>query len=225
MIADNLNKIKSVLPEHVKLVAVSKTVSADRILEAYGTGQKIFGENKVQELTAKYNELPKDIKWHMIGHLQTNKVKFIVPFISLIHSVDSFKLLEIINKESERISIITNCLLQVHIAEEQTKFGFNESEIRQMLGSEAYKNLKNVRISGLMGMATFTDNVSKVRGEFHALSELFKTLKIDFFSHVEYFKELSMGMSSDYKIGIEEGSTMVRIGTDIFGSRNQNLAN
>ncbi len=219
MIIENLKRIKSELPSHVKLIAASKTIPANRIMEAYNSGQKIFGENKVQELIEKHLKLPQDIEWHMIGHLQSNKVKYIAPFISLIHSVDSFKLLEVINKEGDKTGRIINCLLQVHIADEETKFGFDEKELDEMLKSDTYKQLNNVIIRGLMGMATFTYDRTKIRNEFRRLAIIFRDLKLSYFSKNVFFKELSMGMSSDYKIGIEEGSTMVRIGTNIFGNR------
>jgi PLP dependent protein len=219
MIADNLNRIKTGLPPHVKLIVVTKTISVKGIMEVYNTGNRVFGENKVQELMAKYSELPKDIEWHMIGHLQSNKVKYIAPFISLIHSVDSLILLEIINKEGYKAGRVIDCLLQVHIASEETKFGFDESELESLFGSELYQNLKNIRITGLMGMATFTDEPAKIKSEFRKLNVLLQDLKTKFFIRSDYFRELSMGMSSDYKIAIEEGSTMVRLGTSIFGSR------
>jgi pyridoxal phosphate enzyme (YggS family) len=219
MIADNLNRIKYGLPPNVKLIVVSKTIPVSKILEAYDTGHRIFGENKVQDLFSKYQKLPKDIEWHMIGHLQSNKVKNIVPFISLIHSVDSSKLLEIINKEGSKTGRVIDCLLQVHIATEETKFGFDETELDNMLKSDIFYTLKNIRIRGLMGMATFTNETLKIKNEFHKLAELLKALKSKYFFQNNYFKELSMGMSSDYLIGIEEGSTMVRLGTSIFGER------
>ena len=215
----NLNTIKETVPENVKLVAVSKTHSIETIMEAYGAGQRIFGENKVQELVNKINRLPSDISWHFIGHLQTNKVKQIVSFIDLIHGVDSFKLLETIDKESKKIDKTVNCLLQVHIAEEETKFGFSEEEVIELLSSGKINDLKNINICGLMGMATFTDNEQQTRMEFRNLKRIFERVKLDFFSNNELFKEISIGMSDDYKIAIEEGSTMVRIGSAIFGYR------
>jgi PLP dependent protein len=219
MIADNLKRIKSWLPSDVKLVAVSKTIPVAGIMEVYNAGQRIFGENKVQELISKYEEMPKDIEWHMIGHLQSNKVKFITPFISLIHSVDSFKLLEVINKEGYKNGRVIDCLLQVHIAKEETKFGFNEEELENVLKSDSFKMFENVRINGLMGMATFTNDDVKIRKEFQKLAKVFSALKLKYFDQKNYFKELSMGMSSDYKIAVEAGSTMVRMGTLIFGNR------
>ena len=220
MIADNLKKIKSQLPAHVKLVVVSKTIPANGMMEAYKAGQRIFGENKVQELITKYPKLPKDIEWHMIGHLQSNKVKYIVPFVSLIHSVDSKKLLEAIDKEGNKIGRIIDCLLQVHIAAEETKFGFDEVELEALLKSDSFKMLQNVKICGLMGMATYTDDNFKIRKEFKRLADILNTLKLEYFGQNSSFKELSMGMSSDYQIAIESGSTIVRIGSEIFGKRN-----
>ncbi len=219
MISENLLKIKSDLPEGVKLIAVSKTKTASEILEAYNAGQRLFGENKVQEMAGKYAELPKDIQWHLIGHLQSNKVKYIAHFVSLIHSVDSFKLLEVIDKEALKNDRTIDCLLQVYIADEKTKFGFDKNEIILMLESDEFKNLKNIRITGLMGMATFTNDLVKIKNEFHGLSIFFNSLKSSFFPSYTYFKEISMGMSSDYQIAIEEGSTLIRVGSKIFGSR------
>jgi hypothetical protein len=218
-IAANLIEIKSSLPKGVSLVAVSKTKPLADILEAYNTGQRIFGENKVQELTDKFHQLPKDIEWHMIGHLQTNKVKYIAPFISMIHSVDSLKLLSEINKEALKNNRTINCLLQFHIAEESTKFGLNIDEAISVLQSSDYAAMKNVRIKGVMGMATFTDDNDQVRKEFAHLKNIFNELKESFFSDDQEFSEISMGMSDDYQIAIEEGSTFVRIGSTIFGSR------
>jgi len=215
-ITKNLQQIKISIPEHVTLVAVSKTKPNEAILEAYNSGQRIFGENKVQELTQKFEDLPKDIEWHMIGHLQTNKVKYIAPFVSLIHGVDSFKLLKEINKRAKQNDRVINCLLQIHIAEEQSKFGFNEKEVIELLKSEEYQQLENVNIIGLMGMATFTENVSQVRSEFNSLKQLYSKLK----TQHSTLNTLSMGMSGDYKIAIEKGSTMIRVGSSIFGERN-----
>lgn len=219
-IQTNLNEIKQSLPKQVVLVAISKTHPVDVVMEAYNAGQKIFGENKVQEMISKYEAMPKDIEWHLVGHLQTNKVKYISSFVSLIHSVDSLKLLSIINKEAEKEGRVINCLLQIYIATEETKFGLSEEEVDDILSSTEYQNMKNIRIVGLMGMASFTDNVEKVRTEFHHLSEIFRIIKEKYFSNISSFKEISMGMSGDYNIAIEEGSTMVRIGSSIFGSRN-----
>ncbi|MDT8411178.1 MAG: YggS family pyridoxal phosphate-dependent enzyme [Vicingaceae bacterium] len=217
-ITENLQQIKASIPEHVTLVAVSKTKSNEAILEAYQTGQRIFGENKVQELTEKYESLPKDIEWHMIGHLQSNKVKYITPFVSLIHGVDSFKLLKEINKRAAQNERVINCLLQIHIAEEDTKFGFDEKEVIELIKSEAFQHLKNIKVVGLMGMATFTDDKNQIRKEFKTLKNLFDKFQIS--NH--QFQILSIGMSGDYQIAIEEGSTMIRVGSSIFGERNYN---
>ena len=216
---ENLNLILSELPAYVKLVAVSKTHPVEAISEIYEAGQKIFGENKVQELVNKQPLLPADIEWHMIGHLQTNKVKFIIPFVSLIHGVDSFKLLQSINKEALKINRTVNCLLQLHIAKEETKFGFSLEEIKNILASGEFKELENINIVGLMGMATFTDDEEMIRSEFKYLADCFKEIKNNYFNDDPIFKEISMGMSDDYRIAVEEGSTMVRIGTAIFGKR------
>ncbi len=222
-ITANLQQIKDPIPEHVTLVAVSKTKPNTAILEAYQAGQRIFGENKVQELTEKYESLPKDIEWHMIGHLQSNKVKYIAPFVSLIHGVDSFKLLKEINKRAAQNERVINCLLQIHIAEEDTKFGFDEKEVDELLKSEVFQHLKNIKIVGLMGMATFTDNENQIRKEFKSLKNLFdKLLTLSTQGTLSTFQltTLSMGMSGDYQLAIEEGSTMIRVGSSIFGERN-----
>ena len=214
-ISDNIQKIKSELPVQVILVAVSKTYPADIVLQAYHAGHKIFGENKVQELEKKYEALPKDIEWHLIGHLQTNKVKFIAPFVSLIHSVDSFKLLKEINKCAEKASRVIDCLLQIHIAQEETKFGLSFEEAEEIIRSNEFAEMKNIRIVGLMGMATLTGDEQQIRKEFRSLKNLFDKLK----ANDSRLTTLSMGMSSDYKIAIEEGSTLIRVGSLIFGSR------
>ncbi|MDD2279190.1 MAG: YggS family pyridoxal phosphate-dependent enzyme [Bacteroidales bacterium] len=218
-ILNNLNKIKAELPSEVTLVAISKTHPPEMIMEAYDGGHRIFGENKVQELVDKYEVLPKDIEWHLVGHLQTNKVKYIAPFVSLIHSVDSFKLLKEINKMAKRNERTINCLLQIHIADEETKFGLSPEELKQILSSEEYKDLTHVKVIGLMGMATFTDDMEQVREEFRFLSTLFKNIKSAYFKNSSEFCALSMGMSGDYGIAIEEGSTMIRVGSIIFGDR------
>lgn len=215
-IAENIKKIKNSIPPNVTLVAVSKTKPVEAILEAYNVGQRDFGENKVQEMVAKYEVLPKDINWHMIGHLQTNKVKYIAPFVYLIHGVDSIKLLKEINKRAAQNNRIIKCLLQVHIAKESTKFGFDLKEVEDLLNTNDIKAFKNVKIVGLMGMATFTENKEQIRNEFSNLSNLFNRLKPNY----PEFEILSMGMSGDYEIAIEEGSNMVRIGSSIFGERN-----
>ena len=211
-IQENLNTVIKSTPKDVTLVAVSKTKKNSAILEAYQLGQRIFGENKVQELVEKAEELPKDINWHMIGHLQTNKVKFIAPFVSLIHGVDSIKLLKEINKRAEKNNRVIDCLLQVHIATESTKFGFDIPEVKQAINNA--QEFQNIRIIGLMGMATFTDNKQQVIQEFNNLKVVFDTIKN------EHITTLSMGMSGDYKLAIEQGSTMVRVGSAIFGHRN-----
>jgi len=220
MVAEKIKFYLNELPKSVTLVAVSKTKPENLILEAYNIGQKIFGENKVQDLVQKYEHLPKDIQWHFIGHLQTNKVKFIVPFVSLIHAVDSLKLLKEINKEALKINRTVNCLLQIYIAKEETKFGLDEKEVFQLLESSDFKALKNINISGLMGMATYTNNLSQTASEFDSLKKLHLKLKNTFFATDNSFNEISMGMSGDYKIAIANGSTMVRIGSSIFGERN-----
>ena len=215
-IKENLLAIKKNIPDTVTLVAVSKTKPMSYIQEAYDEGQRVFGENRVQEMTEKWENMPKDIEWHMIGHLQRNKVKYMAEFVSLVHGVDSPRLLAEINKQAEKHNRVISCLLQVHIAEEDTKFGFNEEELLDLVANEEFKALKNIKIVGLMGMATFTDNMDQVRREFASLKSLFTKLK----SNYAHFTTLSMGMSGDYNIAIEEGSTMVRIGSSIFGSRN-----
>ncbi|SFE94376.1 YggS family pyridoxal phosphate-dependent enzyme [Flavobacterium xueshanense] len=215
-IATNLLQIKSTLPKHVTLVAVSKTKPVSDLMEAYEAGQRIFGENKIQEMAEKWDQIPKDIQWHMIGHVQTNKVKFMAPFVSLIHGVDSLKLLEEINKQGKKNNRIIDCLLQIHIAEEETKFGLDEEELASLVSSNEIQELKNIRIVGLMGMATFTDNKEQVKKEFTHLKSIFDQFKIN----NSQFTILSMGMSGDYQLAIECGSTMVRIGSSIFGGRN-----
>ncbi|MBK7669029.1 MAG: YggS family pyridoxal phosphate-dependent enzyme [Sphingobacteriaceae bacterium] len=213
-VKDNLNKIKSSIPPHVTLVAVSKTKPNEAILEAYNAGQINFGENYVQELVDKHEQLPKDINWHFIGHLQSNKVKFIAPFVYLIHGVDSFKLLQEINKQAQKNNRVINCLLQIYIAQEETKFGLSFEECEAIFKSEEYKQLQNIKVCGFMAMASNTDNEAQIRKEFKSLKDFsnkHQTLNI---------KHLSFGMSSDYKIAIEEGSTIVRIGSIIFGERN-----
>ncbi|WP_405397294.1 YggS family pyridoxal phosphate-dependent enzyme [Maribacter sp. Asnod2-G09] len=215
-IKENLLAIKKNIPDTVTLVAVSKTKPISYIQQAYDEGQRVFGENRVQEMTEKWENMPKDIEWHMIGHLQRNKVKYMAEYVSLVHGVDSPRLLAEINKQAEKHNRVISCLLQVHIAEEDTKFGFNEEELLDLVANEEFKAFKNVKIVGLMGMATFTDNMNQVRREFASLKSLFTKLK----SNYADFTTLSMGMSGDYNIAIEEGSTMVRIGSSIFGSRN-----
>ncbi len=223
MIAENLQRIKNALPSNVLLVAISKFNPESAIEEAYAVGQRDFGESKVQELGGKYEHLPKDIRWHFIGHLQTNKVKYIAPYVYLIHSVDSLKLLKEINKHAIQNGRTINYLLQIHVAEEETKFGLTENECIEMLESDEWKTLTNVQACGVMGMATNTDNNNQIRAEFVKIHQLFDTLKERFFKEDDSFKEISMGMSGDYSIAIEEGSTMVRIGSSIFGERHYNL--
>jgi pyridoxal phosphate enzyme (YggS family) len=219
-ITRNIMSFRQSLPASVKLVAVSKTIPVSGILEAYEAGQRAFGENRVQELLNKKDFLPSDIEWHLIGHLQRNKVKYIAPFISMIQSADSIRLLVTVNEEAEKNGRILDVLLQVHIASEETKFGFSQPEIIEMLESQEFKGLKNIRIRGVMGMATFTDDMEQVRTEFRYLASVFNELKDRYYSSDPEFGELSMGMSGDYRVAISEGSTMVRVGSLIFGGRN-----
>ncbi|MGA0558240.1 YggS family pyridoxal phosphate-dependent enzyme [Larkinella sp. VNQ87] len=218
-LADNIRTIEARLPEATKLIAVTKTKPVALLQEAYEAGCRRFGENKVQEMVEKQPQLPADLEWHLIGHLQTNKVKYIAAFVSLIHSVDSLKLLQEINKQAAKHARVIDCLLQIHIAQEETKFGFDEAEAESLLQSPELETLANVRIVGLMGMATNTDDEAQVRREFQSLKQLFDRLSLVQRPNVR-FQELSMGMSSDYLIAIAEGSTMVRVGSAIFGSRN-----
>jgi len=219
MIKENLAIIQDTIPSDVTLVAVSKTKPVSDLQEVYDAGQRVFGENKVQEMTEKYEILPKDIQWHLIGHLQTNKVKYIAPFVSLIHSIDSMKLLNEINKEAKKNNRVIDCLLQFHIAEEETKFGLSIEEAKELLESKEFVEMQNVSIVGIMGMASFTENIETVRHEFRVLESYFQILKSHFFKFNHDFKEISMGMSGDYLLAIEEGSTMVRVGSSIFGTR------
>lgn len=214
-IQSNLKKIKTSLPENVTLVAVSKTKPVADLMEAYEAGQRIFGENKIQEMAEKWEQMPKDIQWHMIGHVQTNKVKFMAPFVSLIHGVDSLKLLQEINKQALKNNRIIDCLLQIYIAEEESKFGLDENELNELLSSSEFKEMKNIRILGLMGMATFTEDQNQIKKEFMHLKSIFDSIK----NKLESVSTLSMGMSGDYQLAIECGSTMVRIGSSIFGGR------
>ena len=223
MIKENLEKIRATLPKSVTLVAVSKTKPVSDLQEAYDAGQRAFGENYPQEMRDKHEVLPKDIQWHFIGHLQTNKIKYIIPFVTLIHSIDSANLLEAVNKEARKHERIVDCLLQFHIAMEETKFGLDMGEARQLLDSEGFKAMQNVRICGVMGMATFTDDMEEVRKEFKHLKEIFDTLKTEYFAGQPQFKEISMGMSDDYPIAVEEGATLVRVGSKIFGARIYNV--
>jgi PLP dependent protein len=217
---ENLHSIQRSIPDHVKIVAVSKTKPVEDILELYHAGFKTFGENRAQELVRKKEQLPEDIQWHMIGHLQRNKVKYIVPFVTLIHSIDSARLLKEVNKEAKKTERVIDCLLQMHIAKEESKFGFSFEELTEFMASEEFASYQNVRIRGLMAMATFTDDTGIVRSEFQYLATCFRTIRDTYFNDSDSFTELSMGMSDDYRIAIEEGSTMVRIGSLIFGSRN-----
>ncbi len=214
-IADNIKKITSELGPEITLVAISKTKPQSDILEAYNTGQRDFGENKVQEMTEKQETLPGDINWHMVGHVQTNKVKYMAPFVSLVHAVDSLKLLKEINKEAGKNNRVIDCLLQIKIAEEESKFGLGRVEAEEILNSEKFKSFKHIKVRGLMGMATFTENMQQVRREFHTLKIIFD----DFKEKNSNFEILSMGMSGDYKVALECGSNMVRIGSSIFGER------
>jgi pyridoxal phosphate enzyme (YggS family) len=218
-IAENIDLVKSHLSAHVQLIAVSKTKPVEMLMEAYNHGQRAFGENKVQEMTSKYEAMPKDIEWHFIGHLQTNKIKYMASFVHLIHGVDSFKLLKAINTEARKAARVISCLLQFHIAEEETKFGLSWEEAKEMLQSDEFAQLENVKVCGVMGMATFTDDETQIRKEFASLKHHFDRLKTTYFSGNGAFKDISMGMSGDYQIAVEEGSTMVRIGSTIFGER------
>lgn len=215
-IKNNLQNIKFSIPEHVTLVAVSKTKPVSDLMEAYNADQRIFGENKIQEMAEKYEKMPKDIKWHMIGHVQRNKVKYMAEFVSLIHGVDSFKLLKEINKQAKKHYRVINCLLQIKIADEDSKFGMSANDATTLLHSDEFSELKNIKIVGLMGMATFTDDMTQVKNEFKFLKTTFDQLKTE----NSELKNLSMGMSGDYKLAIECGSTMIRVGSSIFGARN-----
>ncbi|GAA4274669.1 YggS family pyridoxal phosphate-dependent enzyme [Aquimarina gracilis] len=214
----NLRDIKTSIPKEVTLVAVSKTKPVSELMQAYDAGQRVFGENKIQEMTQKWEEMPKDISWHMIGHVQTNKVKYMAPFVDLIHAVDSIKLLKEIDKQAKKHDRIINCLLQVKIAREESKFGLDQEEVITILNSEEIKELANVRIRGLMGMATFTSDQQQIKKEFNSIGNFFKELKPKY----PELEVLSIGMSGDYNTAIDCGSTMVRIGSSIFGARNYN---
>ncbi len=214
-----MKKVLADIPAHVRLVAVSKTKPVEMIQAAYEAGQRDFGENKAQDMAAKHPQLPQDIRWHFIGHLQTNKVKYIAPFVALIHAADSLKILKEINKQAMKNNRIIDCLLEFHIAREESKFGLDPATAEEILNAEEYKTLKNIRICGVMGMATYTDDTEQIRREFRQLKEIFGQLKEKYFSDAPYFKEISMGMSGDYPIAIEEGATIVRVGSKIFGAR------
>lgn len=218
-ISENIKRIKASLPEGVRLVAVSKFNPVESIEEAYSVGQRLFGESHAQELVPKAQTLPKDIKWHFIGHLQTNKVKYIVPYVACIESVDSLKLLKEIDKQAAKCGRVVNCLLQFHVAQEETKFGFTLDECREMLRSPEFEALRNVRIAGVMGMASITDNDAQVEREFREVAGIFATLKQEFFNTNETFSEISMGMTHDYPIAIKCGATLIRVGSGIFGER------
>lgn len=218
-VTDNINTIKNDIPENVKLIAVSKFHGVNTILEAYNAGQHIFGESKMQEINQKYIHLPQDIQWHFIGHLQTNKVKTIIPYIHTIHSIDSWKLLKEIEKQASANNRKICCLLEIHIASEEAKYGFSFDACRKFLAENQWKNCNYAYLGGVMGMATFTDNNQQIREEFRSLKLFFDEIKEEYFKDDTRFSEISMGMSDDYKIAIEEGSTMVRIGTSIFGNR------
>lgn len=218
-IQERLEDIRKQIPEHVKLVAVSKTKPNESILEAYHAGQRVFGENKVQELCQKQEVLPADIEWHLIGHLQTNKVKYIAPFVHLIHAIDSLKLLQEINKQGEKNGRVISCLLQFHIAQEDTKFGLSFEEAEAILNANEFVEMQFVSITGIMGMASNTDDEEQVRDEFRTLHNYFQIIKSKYFKFNDEFREISMGMSGDFLLAIEEGSTMVRVGSSIFGER------
>lgn len=223
-IQSNLNTIKTSLPEHVTLVAVSKTKPVSDLMQAYEAGQRIFGENKIQEMTEKWEQMPKDIQWHMIGHVQSNKVKYMASYVSLIHGVDSLKLLQEINKQALKNNKIIDCLLQIYIAEEESKFGLDENELNALISSSDFKAMKNIRILGLMGMATFTEDQNQIKKEFTHLKSIFDSIQkqkevSQNTSALDNFSTISMGMSGDYQLAIECGSTMVRIGSSIFGGR------
>lgn len=218
-IKENLKEVLQKMPSHVKLVAVSKTKTVNDIMQVYNEGIRDFGENKVQEVLSKYDKLPADIRWHLIGHLQTNKVKYIAPFVHCIQSVDSFKLIKEINKEALKNSRTIDCLLQMHIAKEETKFGYSLDELEETLQSEELKSLQNINIRGVMGMATFTDDDKLIREEFQNLADIFKKIKLKYFPEKSDFNEISMGMSSDFELAVNCGSTIVRVGSRIFGSR------
>lgn len=218
-VAENLNKIKSTLPAGVRLVAVSKTKPESDIMEAYNAGHRIFGENHAQEMKQKHADLPADIEWHFIGHLQTNKIKYIVDYVKLIHSIDSASLLQAVNKEAAKHGVVVDCLLQFFIATEETKFGMSLDEARQLLESDEFKAMQNIRICGVMGIGSLTDDKDQTNREFVHLKQIFDTLKTDYFAANDEFKEISMGMSGDYQLAIAHGSTMVRVGSSIFGQR------
>ena len=223
MIKENYNKILATVPAPARLIAVSKTKPIEDLQEAYEAGARLFGENKALEMRDKHQALPEDIEWHFIGHLQTNKIKYIASYVSLIHSIDSLNLLQAVDKEAAKHGRVIDCLLQFHIASEETKFGLDMAEAQALLASEEYKAMQHVHIVGVMGMATNTDDMELVRREFRTLRQYRDELKEQFFAHDDGFKEISMGMSGDYPIALEEGSTLVRVGSSIFGARNYNI--
>lgn len=218
-IGNNIKQILAELPKGVRLVVVSKFHPSSAIEEAYQAGQRVFGESKVQEMAAKYEALPKDIEWHFIGHLQSNKIKYMAPFVSLIHGIDSYNLLAEVNKQAAKCNRVIKCLLQIHIAKEETKFGFTKAECMEMLTAGEWQSLKNIEICGLMGMATYTDNTEEISREFAGLHDFFEEVKSKWFANAPSFCELSMGMSDDFRLAVEQRSTLVRIGSMIFGNR------
>ena len=222
-IAQNIVQLKTSLPQGVTLVAVSKFHPVEALWEAYNAGQRVFGESRAQELSAKQKVLPEDIEWHFIGHLQSNKIKYMIPYVAMIHGIDTYKLLAEVNKQAGKAGRTVNCLLQIHVAQEETKFGFSPEECREMLDAGEWKALAHVRICGLMGMASNTDNIEQINGEFRLLSSLFKEIKENWFADSDVFRELSMGMSHDYHEAIASGSTLVRVGSKIFGEREYNI--
>lgn len=223
MLQENYRKVAATVQPGVRLVAVSKYKTVEEIKAVYDAGQRVFGENKAQEMRAKHEQLPADVEWHFIGHLQRNKIKYIVDYVSLVHSIDSLDLLKDVNAAASAKGRVVPCLLQFHIAEEETKFGLDLAEAEALLRSAEYKAMRNVRVDGVMGMATFTADKEQVRGEFAALRQIFRTLRERFFAGEDHFKEISMGMSDDYEIAMQEGSTLVRIGSSIFGARDYSL--
>jgi len=221
-IQENIEQIRNSIPSNVTLIAVSKTKPNEDIMQAYNCGQRIFGENKAQELKVKHETLPKDIQWHFIGHLQENKIKYIIDYVAIIHSVDSLKLLKEINKQALKHNRIVDCLLEIDISHEASKFGLSKEEVEILLDSEDYKQLNNIRLCGVMGVGSITDKREQTKKEFRELKEIFLSIKEKYFRDKDFFKEISMGMTHDYDIAIEEGSTMIRIGSKIFGERNYN---
>lgn len=218
-VATNLQQIKQTLPPHVRLVAVSKFQPETAILEAYQAGQRVFGESRARELEQKHERLPKDIEWHFIGTLQTNKIKYIIPYVSLIHSIDSFRLLEEVDRYAAKAGRVVDCLIQLHVAKETSKFGFLPDECMEMFSAKKWQALTHIRICGLMGMATNTEDIEQIGGEFCLLKKVFEEIKANFFADDDFFRELSMGMSHDYLLAVKNGSTLVRVGSSIFGER------